>query len=559
MSYSFDRYLRYDDLTEWLRERTASAPNLARLESYGRSHEGRDLWLVTLTDSSTGPADSKAALWIDANIHSIELTGGVAACRIIDALIEGFGHDSEISGALSTRTFYIAPRVNPDGVEWALADSPTLRRSSTRSWPRPGHRHLPGLRVHDIDGDGRILSLRVPDPDGAWMAAAADRRIMVPVPLQGTPVDVQRFRLFAEGDFVDFDGFSTATVAAPEALDLNRNFPAGWATTITGSGDHPLSEPEIDCLVRAIVARPNVCTYNAFHTSGGFLLRPSSTRPDRELPPLDVWTWQQLGRVGVDATGYSMHSLFDDFTWDPKDTMSGASDDWAYEQLGIFSWTVEFWDVVERATGTKCGPMIWQLGPTEAEELAVLAWSARHGYDMFVDWYPFDHPQLGPVELGGWNTLHSFDNPPVQLLAAEVEPHVRFAVAQALAAPQLQIARMHADRLGDDTWRVTAGIVNTGFLATDISAHARASRLVLPLEAELSGKAVTVIDGPARRELGQLEGRAAARFTRRRDGAGDRVLASWIVQAPEGERITVDVRHPRAGRVDASLTLGRPD
>ena len=36
-----------------------------------------------------------------------------------------------------------------------------------------------------------------------------------------------------------------------------------------GSGDHPLSEPEIDALVRAIVARPNICGYNAFHTSGG--------------------------------------------------------------------------------------------------------------------------------------------------------------------------------------------------------------------------------------------------------------------------------------------------
>ena len=36
----------------------------------------------------------------------------------------------------------------------------------------------------------------------------------------------------------------------------------------------------------------------------------------------------------------------------------------------------------------------------------MLAWSdeklAGQGY---VDWYPFEHPQLGPVEMGGWNAL----------------------------------------------------------------------------------------------------------------------------------------------------------
>ncbi len=36
-------------------------------------------------------------------------------------------------------------------------------------------------------------------------------------------------------------------------LDLNRNFPAGWGPKVPGAGDHPLSEPEIDALVRAIV------------------------------------------------------------------------------------------------------------------------------------------------------------------------------------------------------------------------------------------------------------------------------------------------------------------
>ena len=197
-----------------------------------------------------------------------------------------------------------------------------------------------------------------------------------------------------------------------------------------GSGDHPLSEPEIEALVRAIVARPNVCGYNAFHTSGGVLLRPSSTQPDAALPPRDVWTWKQLGEIGTALTGYPVHSVYEDFTWDKAVTMSGAADDWAYEHLGVYSWTTEFWDVVRAATGTPASTDSWELGPTDEQALAVLRWADEHAPGHFVDWYPFEHPQLGPVELGGWPYLGIWTNPPADLLRAEVAAHAEFAVAR---------------------------------------------------------------------------------------------------------------------------------
>ena len=124
--------------------------------------------------------------------------------------------------------------------------------------------------------------MRLADPDGAWMADTESPRLVVPVPPAGAPAGATRYRLLDEGTIEHFDGFTVPTPRPPEGLDLNRNFPAGWSTRSAGSGDHPLSEPEIDALVRAIVARPNICGYNAFHTSGGVLLRPSSTR---RIPP----------------------------------------------------------------------------------------------------------------------------------------------------------------------------------------------------------------------------------------------------------------------------------
>jgi hypothetical protein len=561
VAYDFDRFLRYDELTTWLQDLVAAHPDLLALESYGTSHEGRDLWLVTATDAATGPHDAKPAHWVDASIHAIELTGTVAACHLLQHLVAGHAAgDPAIVTALRTRTFYVVPRVNPDGAEWVLAAAPRHRRSSTRPWPWSDAHEWPGAHVEDVDGDGRILQMRIPDPDGGWMPHPSDARLMVPVPFDGGLPGADgsvgpRYRLLAECRVVDHDGFTVPTPRPPEGLDLNRNFPAGWGTKVPGSGDHPLSEPEVHALVRAVTARPNVCGYNAFHTSGGVLLRPSSMVADSELPPGDVWVYDELGTRGTELTGYPVHSVFEDFTWDRSDTMSGAGDDWAYEHLGVYGWTTEFWDVIAAATDHRSSTKIWYLGPTDEEALAVLRWCDEHAPDGYVDWYPFDHPDLGPVELGGWPDVGIWTNPPAALLRDEVAPHARFAVAQALASPCLALRSVRAVPLGARSWRIEAGIANTGWLPTDVSARARKHDMVLPLTATVAGDGVTVVGGPARLQLGQLDGRSALRFTDGHDGTPDRVLATWVVEADPGTSLTVDVRHPRAGRVTASLTL----
>ncbi len=134
--YEFDRFLRYDEMVAWLNSIAAKYPKLVSVESYGKSHLGRYLMLATITDTTTGAHNTKPAHWIDANIHATEVTGGAAALYIIQDLVEKFeSRDETVVEALRTRTFYIAPRVNPDGVEDALADKPLYHRSSVRARP----------------------------------------------------------------------------------------------------------------------------------------------------------------------------------------------------------------------------------------------------------------------------------------------------------------------------------------------------------------------------------------------------------------------------------------
>ena len=70
----FDTFYRYDALTRLLFDYADAHPELLRVESIGKSHEGRDIWLVTLTNSATGADTDKPALWTDGNIHAAELT-----------------------------------------------------------------------------------------------------------------------------------------------------------------------------------------------------------------------------------------------------------------------------------------------------------------------------------------------------------------------------------------------------------------------------------------------------------------------------------------------------
>ncbi|MCU0260754.1 MAG: hypothetical protein MUE78_07025, partial [Ilumatobacteraceae bacterium] len=109
--------------------------------------------------------------------------------------------------------------------------------------------------------------------------------------------------------------------------------------------------------------------------------------------------------------------------------------------------------------------------------------------------------------------------------------------------------------LGNGTWRVEAGLANTGWLGTTVTVHAEKSDLVQPITAEIAGPGVAVAGGPARVEVGQLEGRAVAQSRVGNDGTPDRALVTWVVTAPPGTTVEVVARHDRAGEARRWITL----
>src|SRR5215217_2149554 len=136
MRTNFDSYLLYEELTRTLRELAEEYPGLCKVESIGKSYEGREIWLAELTNSQTGPADTKPAFWVDGNTHAGEVTGSMAALYLIEHLLEKHGTEDLVTRLLNEQAFYVLPRLSPDGAERYLTTPHTLR-ATPRPWPEP--------------------------------------------------------------------------------------------------------------------------------------------------------------------------------------------------------------------------------------------------------------------------------------------------------------------------------------------------------------------------------------------------------------------------------------
>ncbi len=561
-----DRYLPYEDLTRQVRAWAEAFPGVVRLSSIGATPEGRELWLLTI-----GPEPDRArpSAWVDGNMHASELAGSSVALAIAEDAIRAHVapraplHDLPphlLDVVRRDALLYVLPRMSPDGAERVL-----LTGAWVRSNPRDARlgRSAPFWRAADVDGGGQARMMRREDPAGDFVISPDDPDLMLPRRIEDPG---PYYALYPEGFIERWDGF---TVPMPDFLsdnetDLNRNFPYHWAPEPRqiGAGPFPTSEPESRAVTEFALRHPQIFAWLNLHTFGGCYIRPAGDRPDKKMDPSDLALYRQLGEWAESIVGYPMVSGFEEFTYEPETPLHGDLSTFAYAQLGAVGMVCELWDFWKQAGLELHRPFVWNYQRRTREDVITMGrWDREHNRGRVIGpWRRFDHPQLGPVEIGGYDPRFGIWNPPPERLWELCERQARFFLRLAALAPRLRIRDVEVAPLGDGLTRIRAVIENTGYLPTNVLATARAlpwndavrARLALEGGAELVG-------GEAEREVGHLGGwggyeKTASPALARTSGERLRARAEWVVRG-RGAAV-IRAGSARAGQVEARVEVG---
>ncbi len=558
--YRPDRYYRYDDLTDLLHRWVAEHPTIATIASMGKSYEGRDIWQLTITNQATGAHDTKPAYFVDANIHAGEVTGVATVLWLLNHLLTTYETDPATRALVDETTTYIVPAINVDGMDMMLRGEGSRIRSSVR--PFPFDEQQDGLVKRDMDGDGLVAVMRLKDPTGPWKVSAQDPRLMVKRGPDETGGDY--YYLLPEGEIQNWDGGAVKLAPDLMGLDVNRNFPADWAPhwEQAGAGEFPLSEPETRALAQFLVDHPNIHGSQHFHTQSGAILRPHASKPDVDLPKFDLRTYKAIGAMGEEETGYPCISIFHDFAYDKKKPIRGGLTDWVYEQLGVFTFATELWSLPKKAGVDVTDFIEFFPNRDESVDLAMLKVldDEVEGYG-FKEWTPFEHPQLGPVEIGGWDYQFAWQNPPGPWLEQVTSTNARFVLRAMKTAPRIVFQQANVEALGADLYKITALVQNVGFLPTWVSEQGRKVGVNKPVTVEIElPVGVELVAGKREQELGHLEGRAnqyeATSFYTAYP-LESRAIAEWVVRAPSPAEIELVAEATKVGRIQLTMPIGQ--
>jgi hypothetical protein len=394
---AWNRWYHVPELEKAARDLAAAFPDLVEVRTIGKSVEGRDLTTIVLTDRATGPDTSKTAFWVDGNIHGNEVQGSETCLYLVWWLCENRSLP-RVDELLRRVAFYVTPTINPDGrARWL--DTPGTMHSS-RGGSRPVDNDRDGLfdedGPDDLDGDGEILEMRVESPDGDLKPDPEDPRLMV----RCDPGERGKWRMIGiEGR--DDDGDGRFNEDGPGGYDPNRDWPTAWRPPAEqgGAGPYPCSLPETRAVVDFLSSHPNVAGFQSFHNAGGMILRSPGAQAFGAVPEPDDRVMRAIAARGEEQLPFYRSMVI----WKDLYQVYGGSVDFAYGGLGILSFTNELWNpdqYRQRARSGRGEGSREERRERERERLRFdddLEMSAR-----WAAWKPFEHPQLGRVELGGW-------------------------------------------------------------------------------------------------------------------------------------------------------------
>ena len=529
VSVSWNRYYDYGGITDICKKIAAAYPQLAKLESIGKSFLGKDMWVLTITDFKKGEPDKKPGVYIDGNIHSNEVQGSEFALYTAWYLTETFADTKFIQDLLADKVFYIVPTINPDARDSYFHDANT--GSSPRSGVIPIDNDRDGQinedGYDDLDGDGHIVMMRRKNPNGRYRIDPSDPRRMIQV---GNDEKGDYEFLGLEGKDNDGDGLVNEDGYTFE-YDPNRDWGWNWQPNYIQGGayKYPFSLPENRNVMNFVMKHPNIAAAQSYHNAGGMILRgPGGSEDVGTYNAEDVRVYDAIAKKGEELIpGYRYLVVYKDLY-----SVYGGELDWFYGGRGIFTYSNELW------TPTLMFNKDASRSPQDESSFQFDRFLLFQ--DAFIDWHEFNHPQYGKIEIGGFKKNFGRAHPGF-LLESDAHRNMAFTIYHGYHTPKLQIDSIAEKSLGDGLREITAIISNERLMPTH-SSHdlkfkiERPDRITLTGPKVLAGMLVENADldltkeqtnNPATIEVRNIPGQGV-------------VTVRWIVQGSGKYTITVD-------------------
>ena len=456
---AWNRYYDAEEIGEICARIAKAYPALAKVSSIGKSFQGRELWMLTVSNSEKGDPDKKPAMYIDGNIHANELQGSEVSLYTAWYLTEMYGHVDWITSLLDEKTFYIVPTINPDGRDDFIhkPNNPNSPRSGLSPRDDDGDGLIDEDRADDLDGDGNITQMRVRDPNGRYVPDPDDPRIMIPA----KPDEPGQYTLLGQ-EGIDNDGDGLVNEDGPGYYDPNRNWPWRWAPQyVQGGADYfPGSLPETRAIMDFFYKHDNIAAAQTYHNSGGMILRGPGIQED-----LPTFRWEDtqvldfLGKLGEEMLpGYRYMTLYKDLY-----TVYGGELDWFYAGRGAITFSNELWTDIDffrkkQDAGGSGGFFGGRKDVYRFDKLLLFG-------EGIVDWKPFHHPQFGWIEIGGikkaWTRM-----PPSFMLEELCHRNMAFTLYHAYHTPKVVVDSIATRELPGGLTEVTAVIKNTRVIPT---------------------------------------------------------------------------------------------
>ena len=558
-----------------------------QLTAMGNSAGGKALHLLTIAVPGKVTPGARPAVFVGANIVGFHNAGTQAAVTFIEKLVAG-KDEASVKKLLETRTFYIAPMLNPDAHD-GLFQSPKYRRSMNAG---KLDRDLDGLvgedGPNDLNNDGKITMMRMEDPAGEWMADEKDSRLLRRAdPLKG---EKGKYKLMAEGFDDDKDGLYNED--PPGGYRPDRNFAHAWNESDPESGPWPSAQPESKAIMDFLIAHRNVAMAVVFGPANNLLEMPrgaagrsggvgslrvtvprqlaisSGLVPGKEYSIDEVFevlkdspmaraqgglTKESLAQIlgGGPATAPDAEDLkfYRNFADEYKKLLdkagldnkrsggqsaAGGLQNWLYYQYSTLAIELDVWGIPKKAAAKPAAPAAAVSSSRTTPDEDTITYLDAMAKDGFVAWTPVTLPDGLKAEVGGVDPFLAITPNETELNRA-TELHAETILFLASKLAEVAVADVQVKSLGSGIYEIGATAINNGFLPTATRLQVR-SHSFLP--------ARLTLNFPAGARLVQGNNRIVGE---RIAGSGGTLKATWLLNATSGSTVTISIVTPNAG------------